>query len=379
MIIGFDANGLLGGKTGIGIYSYNLVQALRVLCEQDLFKFYSYCIFKNKENVGIPEHNLNRIFPTIKAPQFLFYLMWKYIHWPKIETIIGEVDIVHGLASLVPETSKSKKVVTIYDLTLFSHPETHPRLRTKQYARLMDYSVKASDAILAISESTKKDILNFFDIDENKIFVSYCGIDHDLFKPLDESGPIEAVKRKYAISKKYIYYLGTIEPRKNVDVLLTSFSIIKEKTKGEFQLVLSGMVGWLIEDLIKEIEFFAESNDLIFTGYVKNEEAAALYNGAEVFVYPSQYEGFGIPVAEAMACGCPVVTSDSSSLPEVVGEAGLLVEPNNAEALADSILNVLSDNTLKQSLKKMGLQRAQKFNWKNTAKVTKSVYERILE
>jgi glycosyltransferase involved in cell wall biosynthesis len=203
-------------------------------------------------------------------------------------------------------------------------------------------------------------------------------VDHSAFNPNVSRAAIEEVKKKFHITKSYIFYLGTIEPRKNVDLLLEAFQRLKERTRKDFQLVLSGKVGWKVESLMKVIRALVESGDVIHTGYISEEEAACLYNGAEAFVYPSQYEGFGIPVLEAMACGCPVVASNSSSLPEVVGDAGVLVEPNNVEELSEAILKVLHDGNLHRRLKEKGTQRAALFTWERMAKTTRDLYVSLL-
>ena len=381
MIIGLDANIYSYPKTGCAVYAHNLIQSLRALSEQDLFKFYSFGFLKKIPHGAcfeIAKHPLNRIYPIIKIPRPLLYLMWKYINRPELESIIGDVDIVHGLTIWIPATSKAKKIVTIYDLTPLTHPQAHKTADRLKFSKLINHAIKTSDAILTISESTKNDLINYLGIKKNKITVTYIGIDHNVYKNINDFKYVEKVKLKYSISKRYLYYLGTIEPRKNVDVLLKAFLTVKEKTGADFQLVISGMVGWMVDDLMETIFSYMASGDLIYTGFIDNDEAVALYNGATVFVYPSQYEGFGIPVAEAMACGCPVITSDSSSLPEVVGGAGLLVEPNNSEALADAMLKVLNSSDLQISMRDKGLERAKKFNWMNAAQITKKVYEQLL-
>jgi glycosyltransferase involved in cell wall biosynthesis len=156
--------------------------------------------------------------------------------------------------------------------------------------------------------------------------------------------------------------------------LLEAFQLVKESTNTDFQLVLSGKVGWKVESLMKVIRALVNSGDVIHTGYISEQEAACLYNGASVFVYPSQYEGFGIPAVEAMACGCPVIASNSSSLPEVVGDAGVLVEPNNVEALSEAIFKILHDGDLRRVLKEKGVERAAQFTWERTAKATRDLY-----
>lgn len=366
--------------TGIGMYAYNLIRELGKQNPQDTFKLYSYAFRGGlaRRVIKLPNSGEDHMFPSLKTPSPLLYLQWKYIGVPKIESILGDVDIVHCLDLVLPPATKAKRVITVYDLTLMIMPETHPWTRVNLYPRALRYSLNNADAILVISESTKRDLLRFFDVDEKLVTVTYCGIDHQIFRPFEGVSGISEVKKKYGITGKYIYYIGTIEPRKGVNVLLEAFSSVKKKTQGDVRLVISGKKGWMVEDLMKKIASGVEAGDVVYTGYVENDEAAALYNGAEVFAYPSLYEGFGIPVAEAMACGCPVITTNSSSLPEVAGDAGLLVRPNDPGDLAAAILKVLDDKELRSTMRERSIGQAGKFDWATTSQVTRGVYEKIL-
>ena len=380
MILGFDIRSLFGNKTGIGVYSYNLVRSLRSLYKNDVLKLYACSGFTGRSKAtnpfeGDPHVSLS---PSLRIPTSLLHLSWSYLGLPQVESIIGDVDLVHGLSYVLPRARKAKKVLTVYDLTFMLVPQTHPFSRQKFLPALVKRSVRDADAIIAISESTKQDILRVFHVPDHKVTVTYLGVDHSTFNPNAPRSAIEKVKKKFSITKNYIFYLGTIEPRKNVDILLRAFQEVRRRTNREFQLVLSGKIGWKVENLMKAIRALAESGDLVYTGYISEDEAAYLYNGAEVFVYPSQYEGFGIPVLEAMACGCPVIASNSSSLPEVVGDAGVLVEPNNMEELSEAIVKVLHDGGLRRALKEKGIQRAAQFDWAKMAMATRDLYVSLL-
>ena len=312
-------------------------------------------------------------------PPALLHLSWHYLGFPNLEALIGDVDLAHGLSYVLPRSRRAKKVLTVYDLTFMLIPQTHPLSRQKLLPNFVKRSVRDADAIIAISESTKQDIMSVFHVPDHKVTVTYLGVDHSTFNPNAPRAAIEKVKKKFSITKNYIFYLGTIEPRKNVDLLLKAFQRVKDQTDANFQLVLSGKVGWKVENLMKTIRALVNSGDVVHTGYISEEEAACLYNGAEAFVYPSQYEGFGIPVLEAMACGCPVIASNSSSLPEVVGDAGVLVEPNNMEELSEAIVKVIHDGELSRALKEKGIQRAAHFTWERTARTTRDLYVSLLK
>lgn len=381
MIIACDATPILTQRSGIGVYAYNLIGSLKGLLPNPTFKLYSCRHFLSGTQEGShPFHDDPKtiIYPPLRIPTNLLHLSWHLTGWPSIESITGDTDIVHGLSYAIPPSCHAKKVLTIYDLTFITHPDTHPFIRKTLLPHFVRKSIDASDAVIAISEHTKQDIVNTFSVDEKKITVTPLGVDHALFRPIDDPVRISDTLKKYAISKDYLYYLGTIEPRKNIDVLLDAFLLVKERTKADVQLVLSGRVGWKVDSLMERIHALVDSGDVIYTGYIPEEEAACLYNGAEMFVYPSQYEGFGIPLAEAMACRCPVIASDSSSLPEVVGDAGLLVEPNNAEALAEAIMTILGDRGLKEELARRAVRQAGRFTWDRTARITADIYTSLL-
>jgi len=376
VIFAFDTTPIIGLRTGVGVYAWNLIRSLCSLCDDDAFKLYS-CQRSFRENPplnlfeGVPH---TQAYPTMKVHQALLHLSWHYLGLPSLESIIGEIDLIHGLSYVLPPAHKAKRVLTIYDLTFITVSETHRFSSQKLLPVFIKRSIREADAIIAISESTRQDILNVFHVPDRKITVTYLGVDHSTFNSNASLAAIEKVKKKFRITKSYIFYLGTIEPRKNVDLLLKAFERVKDRTDANLQLVLSGKIGWKVDNLMKAIRSLVNSGDVVHTGYISEEEAACLYNGAEAFVYPSQYEGFGIPVLEAMACGCPVIASNSSSLPEVVGDAGVLVEPNNMEELAEAILKVLHDGDLRHALKAKGIQRAAHFTWERTAKTTRDLY-----
>jgi glycosyltransferase involved in cell wall biosynthesis len=380
MIIGFDATALAGNKTGIGIYAVELISALLKISADDAFKLFSCQTLGSgsSDQSFFSNEPFIKVFPSPNIPPNLMYFLWYCLKFPSIESMIGQVDIFHGLSNVMPPTKKARTVLTIHDLAFMRIPDAHTRLRVTLTPKFVRKSIAKADAILAVSEHTKKDIVELFGVDPEKITVSYNGVDHHRFLPIRDPSIIKKVCQRYGILRPYIYYLGTIEPRKNVNVLLKAFSQVNDRMGGCFQLVLSGKMGWKVDDLTKEIANMAARGNLIYTGYISDEDKAVLYNGAELFVYPSRYEGFGIPVVEAMACGCPVITTNVSSLPEVAGAAGMLVEPNNTEALADAMIKVLDSEDLRRRMAEASLIQAAGFTWQRTAEVTKRVYSKLL-
>jgi len=233
------------------------------------------------------------------------------------------------------------------------------------------YSV---DKIITISECTKKDIVKFYKIPEDKIKVILLAPD-PIYQPLSHD-IIAPILSKYGVCAPYILYVGSLEPRKNIQTLIQGFANIKKRGLNH-KLIIVGNKKWEYSKLIRIVAESGLHNDVIFTGYLPDEDLPALYNGADLFVYPSLYEGFGLPPLEAMACGTPVITSNTSSLPEVVGNAGIKVDPQDVDQLSDAIYHVLTDENLRLSLIEKGLERSKQFSWERTATETWKVYDEV--
>jgi glycosyltransferase involved in cell wall biosynthesis len=228
--------------------------------------------------------------------------------------------------------------------------------------------------VIVPSQSTKTDVMRLYGVNPEKIAVIYEGYDEEVYKPQDNLAPIEEVKREYNISGKYILYVGTLEPRKNIPRLVEAFHSLK-KGEVEHKLVVAGKLGWLYKDIFTTVTKLNLENEVIFTGYIPQKELPILMGGAEVFAYPSLYEGFGLPPLEAMACGTPVIASNTSSLPEVIGDAGILVDPYNSKEIAQAMYRLISDEGLRQQMHQRGLNRAKMFSWEKTAQQTLKVFE----
>jgi glycosyltransferase involved in cell wall biosynthesis len=241
----------------------------------------------------------------------------------------------------------------------------------------MRVSARKASKIIAISENTKKDIIDYFGIDEEKIRVIYLGVDRQ-FSPqpdMDEVG----VLSKYNLPSGYILSVGTLEPRKNLIRLINAYKMVASSGEPVPKLVIVGGQGWGDEELGKVVRESGLIDLVILTGYVPDEDLPALYRNTTVFVYPSLYEGFGLPPLEAMACGTPVITSNVSSLPEVVGDAAILIDPYNTTEIAQAIASVLKDKELRERLRMNGLARSNLFSWDKTARETLKLYQEVIE
>jgi glycosyltransferase involved in cell wall biosynthesis len=239
-------------------------------------------------------------------------------------------------------------------------------------------SVEWSDRIITISENSRKEIVDFYSIDASKVSIIYPGIDQSQFFKWPEK-EVARVKARYGIYGKYILFVGNIEPRKNLMNLLLAYEKLDDKMRKEYSILLVGARGWLDDEIFDIIERLRVDGNHIQqpTSYVSDKDRAALYSGASLFVYPSKYEGFGIPPVEAMACGVPVITSDNSSLPEAVGDAAIKIDAGSVDQLSDEINRVLSDTKLQNTLIKRGFSQVDTFNWQHEAKKLLTILEEL--
>src|SRR3989338_3793532 len=372
MVIGIDIR-VLGNKTKSGIeeYTENLLAHLLPLDKNIKFK-----LFFSSFNSQLPDyewlHLPNVELYKFKIPNKLFFLSSSLFNFPKIDKLMGGVDVFFSphffLTSL---SSACKRVTTFHDLSYVHYPELF-LLRQRiwhNFEMNPSWQSRFSDKIISVSESTKNDLVKVYGIDPAKIEVIYSGISQNMKRPsVDE---LHKFKIKNNLPDKFILFLGKLEPRKNIRGLVQAFNAVKDKRNSpDLKLIIVGSKGWLYDDIFKEIGNSAYRGNIVLKSFIPDEERKFYHGLAEVFVYPSLFEGFGFPPLEAMACGTPVIVSNSSSLPEIVGNAGLLVKPNNIEEIADLISLILSDRKLRDQIVSFGYSRAEYFNWNKTAEKT---------
>jgi glycosyltransferase involved in cell wall biosynthesis len=285
------------------------------------------------------------------------------------------VALLHGMAFSVPLLSPCPSVVTLFDMSFALFPAYHPRGRRTYLSLMTRLSTRQAEKVIAISESTRHDICRVLRVPEEKVVVIPLGVG-DRYRPLSEAER-EAFRARKGIGP-YIFFQGTIEPRKNLLRLVRAYARLRQDGKLPHRLVLGGPPGWGSQALGAEIERLGLADDVTLLGYVPQEEAPQWYAAAELFVYPSLYEGFGLPPLEAMACGTPVIVAASSSLPEVVGDAGLLVSPLNVDAMANAMGEVLGDAERRRSMSERGLERARSYTWTEAARATAALYNSCL-
>jgi len=309
--------------------------------------------------------------------QRFWTILWHRLRLPlPIDLFMGSVDVFHSPDYLLPPLRGGKKLVTIHDLSFLRYPEgAEPSLR-RYLNSAVPRSVERADLILADSESTRQDIVELLAVPMHKVEVLYPGVD-GAFQRVEDPGKLSQVRERYALDSPFLLTVGTIEPLKNLVALLEAYAELKRGNRIEHRLVIAGGLGWRYEAIFSRVSELSLDESVSFLDYVPEEHLPALYSLADVLVFPSLYEGFGLPPLEAMACGTPVVTSDSSSLPEVVGDAGLMVLADDRDALAEAIRVVLEDSVLRQRLVKRGLSRAAQFTWQATGERLLSIYQRL--
>jgi len=279
-------------------------------------------------------------------------------------------DALFVPAHVLPPVHPRASVVTVHDLGYLCFPETHLPPQRLYLDLSTRWNAHAATHILADSAATKADLVTHYGVSPEKITVAYPGYDESL-APVRDPAAIEAAKMRYAITGDYFLYLGTLQPRKNLTRLVDAFVSLETSVT----LVIAGKEGWLYDNLFAQVRRMRSAGRVLFPGYVADEDKPALLSGALAFVFPSLYEGFGLPVLEAQACGCPVITSTTSSLPEVAGDAALLVDPANTAAIANAMQRIASDPALRETLIQRGFANVRRFSWAACAHTVLSVIE----
>ena len=383
MRIGIDISTVLnhGQDIGAGRYITNLVKNLLKIDKKNIYILTGrYVTDKYLEIInGIKSTCTdNKIeFKLYKTTQRNLDI-WNRLRFPPIEFMGFKADLLHCPDYLIPPTLNKIIILTIHDLAFIRFPQFNFDWFIKKYTKEVKRNARLAKIIVADSKSTKDDIIKFFKIDPAKVKVVYLASD-SRFKKLANQEKDKKVLKKYGIDKKYILSVGTIEPRKNYSTLIKAFNYIKHKNNDfNYRLVIVGRTGWKSESTYRERELSPYKDDILFIGRVSDKELVQIYNQAEIFVYPSLFEGFGLPPLEAMACGLPVIASDSSSLKEVVGNAGILIPPDDFKEISKQISYILKNEKIKKKLKEKSLKQAQKFSWEKTARETLKIYKEIM-
>ena len=307
--------------------------------------------------------------------------LWTQIALPLyLYTTKEKPNLIFSPTHYIPRFSPVKRVATIFDLSFLHFPEMFTKKDLWQLKNWTKFSVENADHIITISNSTKMDIISMYGVGKDKITVAYPGFDKNIFHPIDNKMKIKNTLKKYGINNAYLIYTGTIQPRKNLTRLMEAFARVENlklvmvgKHKG------GGREGWMYDEILKTPKRLGIEERVQFLGFVPTEDLQYLLSDAEAFVLTSLWEGFGIPVLEAMATGTPVIVSNVSSLPEVVGKAGLLVDPNSVDQIEQAIMTITSDKKLQQKYSQLGLEQAKKFSWEKMARTVLEVFAKVAD
>ena len=384
MRIGIDVTSAVTQSAGIGRYTRELVRALLNLDAPHTYTLF----YATEKRVARPIEPLPH---SVRLRRLPFHDKWLARLWHKlqipisIELITGPIDLFHSPDfSLPPTLRRTPTLLTVHDLSFIRDPESAvPSLR-RYLSRVVPRSVARARRVLADSQATKDDLVELFGTPPGKIDVLLSGVDAR-FRPIRDPAALAAVRAKYNLgSGPLVLAVGTIQPRKNYVRLIQAFAQVMgqwwqigPEWLGDVNLVISGGTGWLFDAIFAEVTRLGLQARVKFTGFVDDADLPALYSAAAVFAYVPRYEGFGLPVLEAMACGVPVIGSNVSSIPEVVGDAGLLVDPLDVDAIAAGLIGLLKDASARDAYRRAGLQRAAQFTWESAARQLLSIYAEL--
>lgn len=373
MNIGVDAYPLSQKKvSGISRYVLNIMNNLPLVDHTNKYFLYAKSGLKDWENKGYFIRGRSSSSETCSSVENTAWLYTLGTFFMKEDGI----DLFWGTRHMLPPKlpRNIKKVLTVHDLVWHYFPKTMKFYYRMLFRCLGSHFIKSADHIISVSKSTASSLTNSFNISPEKVTVIYHAADS--YKLLDKQISSKKISEKYNVSRDYLLTVGTIEPRKNLKFILNVLSRLKNEG---LQLVVAGAIGWRTSSIFKEYSRLGLSDKHVkFLGYVPEEDMNTLYSGASLFLFPSIYEGFGLPPLEAMASGTPVISSNISSLPEVVGDAGILLSPFDAKGWMEAILSVISDSKLRQELIDKGLKRAKSFSWLTSAAETLKVFQKFI-
>ena len=377
--IGIDVTSALTQGGGIGRYTRELIRALISINSADELHLFSARI---PDSTPLPESlpsAANVAYHPAPLSERWLYRLWYRLRLPvPVQWTTGPLDLFHSPDFVLPPTSGNiPTLLTVHDLSFLHYPETFPKALVDYLNRIVPWSVNRATHILADSIATREDLLSLWHIPAEKVTVLYGGV-NEQFRPLEDSKKITAVRQKYGLDERpYVLAVGTVQPRKNYQMLIRAFRPVAMNLS--HNLAFAGGKGWLDEGMRSEVERQGLKERVRFTGFVADEDLPALYSGASLLAFPSLYEGFGLPILEAMACGLPCIISNASSLPEVGGDAAIQLPPTNETMWTEEMLGLLTDEGKQAQMIEAGFAQARSFSWNKAARELVQVYNYLLD
>lgn len=379
--IGIDVTPAVTQGGGIGRYTRELVRAL-VKTPGKIDRDYVLFSAKQPEDLPVPDpvpsgQNVTYLQAPL-SPKWL-YRLWYRLNVPApVQLITGQLDLFYSPDFVLPPVSgEIPTLLTVHDLSFVHFPDAFPPALVRYLNRVVPSSIYRASHILADSKTTKDDLVSIWSVPPQKITVLYSGVSQ-AFRPVTGKERIKKVRKKYSLGDwPFVISVGTLQPRKNYELLIRAFKPVAEKSP--LRLLIAGGKGWLFEQMLAEVEAQGLGNRVIFLGFVDDSDLPALYSEATLFLFASLYEGFGLPLLEAMACGVPVITSNASSLPEVAGDAAVQLPPDNQTLWTSTMLDLLEDASLRTELVAAGFRQARQFTWSKSARQLLSIMDRMLD
>jgi glycosyltransferase involved in cell wall biosynthesis len=376
MRIAVDYTAAVNQTAGIGRFVRSLIKAVTEIDEQN-----RYVLVHARPNDGAVLD-----FPTspnvarrqLPIQERLLTILWHRANLPvPMDLFTGAVDLFHSPDFVLPPLRSARSILTVHDLAFLLFPEcAHEALR-EYLLRVVPRSARRASFVVADSENTANDVICLLGVPPERVAVVPGGVDAR-FQPVLDRDRLQAMRRQLQVeSAPYLLFVGVIEPRKNLQGLISAFELAKKRYRLPHKLVVVGRKGWLSDGIYEKYERSSVRKDIVFPGFIQDADLPTLYSAAAALVMPSFYEGFGLPLLEAMACGTPVIASNAASLPEVVGDAAPQVDPNDIDALAETLAQVLTDDQLRATNRALGLERALRFTWTAAAQKLLDVYERV--
>ncbi|MEO0077059.1 MAG: glycosyltransferase family 1 protein [candidate division WOR-3 bacterium] len=358
---------------GIGVYASNILpHVFSKMANAEIYLLKrkgSFLMFNTNFEKQITVKDIE-----LTGPRRIIWEWFSLPHFIKSQ----KLDILWGVCNFLPPVKSCKYIVTIHDLAPFVLPRSLPLVRRTYYRNCFTNSIRLADKIIVVSKSLKNDLIKYFPESAKKIIVIHCGL-AEKFHPVVSKEQINKVRGKYRLPANFIFTLGVLEPKKNIERLILAYIELKKSHSNLPKLVIGGprSYGWNNSKIFNLVTKYKLSDEIIFTDFIDHTDLPEIYSISTIFVLPSLYEGFGLPVIEAMACGTPVITSNISSLPEVAGDAAVLVNPYSVSEIANAIKEVLSNEKERQLMVERGLENVKRFNWEKAAQKVIEVFEEV--